>query len=363
MSDIIINEKTNSRLLHMDMLRVLAIFMVVFNHTGERGYMLFANQMDSFMYFPFMAFSIFCKIAVPIFFMISGALLLPKQESYKVLFKKRVLRMVVVLVLISVPYYYWLHRSEGIGILAFFTYIYKNSASTSLWYLYSYIGLLLMMPFLRSMIKNMQKKDFIYLIIGHVVLVGILPCLEYCMWGRGETINAAFSAVLFISQNIFFSLIGYYVEHVIDKNDCNKKTIFVSVLLSIVSIAITCLITYYQTIREIECSAEQLEMFFNCFICIPAMTVYIIMKLLSIKIKSQKCHRIWSILGASVFGVYLIEKILRALTDVVYVVLSPNIGSFVASLVWCLVTCCLSFLIVVSIKHISIIKSIVNKFI
>lgn len=173
MADIITNKKVTARLVHLDILRILAIFLVAFNHTGDRGYMLFANKTESVLYFPYMMFSVFCKIAVPIFFMISGALLLPKEESLKQLFQKRVLRMTAVLIMVSVPYYYLFLRSNGVSVSNFLTYIYGNSATTALWYLYSYIGLLLLLPFLRSMVKGMKQKDFIYLFIGYNVFVGM----------------------------------------------------------------------------------------------------------------------------------------------------------------------------------------------
>ena len=59
------------RLLHLDLLRIIAIFFVIFNHTGDRGYMLFTDNVGTALYFPYMAFSVLCKVAVPIFFMIS----------------------------------------------------------------------------------------------------------------------------------------------------------------------------------------------------------------------------------------------------------------------------------------------------
>lgn len=105
MLDSALIEPVNRRI-HLDLLRLVAIFMVVFNHTGDCGYMLFADKLNTPLYFPYLISSIFCKIAVPLFFMISGALLLPKQESFKQLFSKRILRMTIVLVLISVPYYF-----------------------------------------------------------------------------------------------------------------------------------------------------------------------------------------------------------------------------------------------------------------
>lgn len=358
-----LNKSKNMRLIHLDLLRIIAIYLVAFNHTSNRGYMLFANETETAMHFPYMMFSAFCKIAVPIFFMISGALLLPRQESLKQLFKKRILRMAVVLLLISIPYYYVFLRSKGISILNFLTYIYGNSATTSLWYLYSYIGLLFMLPFLRNMVKQMKHNDFIYLFIGYFVFTGVLPCLEYCLWGGNVTLNEDFSSVLFVTQNVFFALMGYYLEHVIDIKKFDKKVVFISIVLSIISIIITCLITNYRVSREGGCNTEQLEGFFNCFICIPAITVYLLIKSLGSKISGHKIQRVLSTFGSAVFGVYLIEKFCRILTGSVYSMLLPLVGSFISSLVWCLATCCIAFLVIISLKNIPILKNIVNKFI
>ena len=358
-----VQSKKPMRFLHMDILRVLAIFLVVFNHTAERGYTLFANSTDSILYFPYMMFSVFCKIAVPIFFMISGALLLPKDESLKQLFTKRILRMAVVLLLISVPFYFWLHRAEGIGITNFFTYIYSNCASTSLWYLYSYIGFLLLLPFLRSMVRNMKPNDFVYLIAGHIILTGIIPCAEYCIWKGNVALNESFSSVIFVTQNVFFALVGYYLEHVLDKKYYSRKNVILSVILSFISILVTCLMTHYQMISENIDSVERLEGFFNSFICIPAMAVYFLIKHLMANKNVSKSQKIITVLGASVFGVYLIEKFCRSLTKSAYLLTSPLIGSFLASLVWCFATCFVAFVIIITLKHIPILKKLVNKFI
>ena len=94
-----------------------------------------------------------------------------------------------------------------------------------------------------------------------------------------------------------------------------------------------------------------------------AIMVYFLIKYISYKKGFQKHQKIISILGASVFGVYLIEKIIRLLTRPVYAVLAPFLGSFIASLIWCFATCCLAFLIIVPLKNIPIIKKVVNKFI
>lgn len=350
------------RLLHLDLLRLLAIYLVIFNHTGDRGYFLFVNSENSPLYFPYMMISVLCKIAVPLFFMISGALLLPKKESLRTLFSKRILRMAVVLFLISVPYYFWLKRAHGMGVSDFFTYIYGNSASTSLWYLYSYIGLLLMLPFLRSMVQNMHHKDYIYLMVGHIVLVGVLPCMERCLWNGNVSVHESFSPVIFVSQSVFYALMGYYLEHVYEAKNYGLRTACISIGVSLIAIIVTCFMTH-PLVGNSAYSITEVEMYFNCFISVPAMTVYYSFKCLASKIQQLSIQKWLAILGSAVFGVYLIEKFVRSLTDHVYTLLSPIVGSMIASLIWVMIVLLIGLMIILPLKHIPIIKKIINKFI
>lgn len=356
------NLQNKNRFVHLDLLRIIAIFFVIYNHTGSYGYMLFASCISSPVSVFYLIISILCKIAVPLFFCVSGALLLKKDETLKQLFFKRIFRMIIVLVIVSVPYYYWLHRDNGTGILDFFRWIYTNSASSSLWYLYSYIALLLMLPFLRSMVKNMKQQEFVYLFIGHVFFVGVLPCLEYLLINKTNMIHDSFTPIIFITQSVFFVLMGYFFEHVYDITTLKKKHLFFCILSSVLAILFTCFITYYQTTIEV-CTPHQLERFFDCFICIPTFTIFILIKRLGITIKKKYSGHWISIAGSAVFGVYLIEKITRALLTKVYDILHPFIGSFFASLVWCFAVLVFSLIIIIILKRTPIIKKLVNKFI
>jgi len=267
------------------------------------------------------------------------------------------------LVLISVPYYLWLHRSQGLSLVRFLTFIYGNSASTSLWYLYSYIALLLIMPFLRCMVKSMQEQHFRYLIAGYILFFGLIPSLEYCLWKGNLTSHESFAPVLFQTPNIFYALTGYYLEHVAVCRRNRKNEIFQGIILSIVALTATCLLTHYQMVAAGHQDAHQLEYFFNCFICIPAMTLYNLVKYLGKNIKSAKQEKLLTFLGSAVFGIYLIEKFCRTLAGSLYSVLAPAVGSFCASLIWVFATFCLSLALVTFAKNAPVIKKVVNKFI
>ena len=85
-------DKTKGRKVYLEFLKIIAIYMVLFNHTGSRGFTLFTLAQGSVMY-PFYLFNaIFIKIAVPLFLMASGAVLLGKEESFQRILTVRFLR-------------------------------------------------------------------------------------------------------------------------------------------------------------------------------------------------------------------------------------------------------------------------------
>lgn len=83
------NNKVVGRKVYIDFLKIIAIYMVLFNHTETKGFVLFTIARTSKLYPLYLFNAIFIKIAVPLFLMTSGALLLGKSESYRDLMNKR----------------------------------------------------------------------------------------------------------------------------------------------------------------------------------------------------------------------------------------------------------------------------------
>ena len=93
----------NNRKSHIDVLRIVAAVFVVFIHTPAFSVY---QKLNGFHNWSYSAVSVIAKTSVPIFFMISGAVLLDKEESIGTILRKRVLRIVVVLFLFSL----WLYK-------------------------------------------------------------------------------------------------------------------------------------------------------------------------------------------------------------------------------------------------------------
>jgi len=70
-----------SRKYHIDVIKIFAIFMVVYNHTGDFGFLAYQQEGPVLLQMMQMIPSIVCKTAVPLFYMCTGALLLGKEES------------------------------------------------------------------------------------------------------------------------------------------------------------------------------------------------------------------------------------------------------------------------------------------
>lgn len=95
-----------TRTIYLDILRIIACLMVIFNHSNERGFLRFiSDDMETALWWINLFFSTMCKSAVPIFFMISGALLLRKEETICATYR-RIPRIFTDLVLFSLLYYW-----------------------------------------------------------------------------------------------------------------------------------------------------------------------------------------------------------------------------------------------------------------
>ena len=89
----------HGRMLYIDVMRILAAFFVIFNHSG--GYFMFPQYVsDPPRYWGYLFLSVFTKFAVPLFFAISGALLLNRpQEPLRKIWFGRIFKFALILFL------------------------------------------------------------------------------------------------------------------------------------------------------------------------------------------------------------------------------------------------------------------------
>ena len=236
--------------IHIEVMRILAIAMVIFNHTGTKGFMLFTVNRESVFYWGYMFLAIASKFAVPLFFMISGALLLGKEEAVSKILKKRVLKFFIIMLAGSLVVY--IHKLNG----DFSTFSFKElgeklyigNVTTAYWYFYAYLAFLLMLPFLRKLAKGMSNQEYVYM-IGLYLLLQVFPVLQlYSLIGLHYNENFTF---FIAEQLVFYPLLGYYLEHRLPEEKCNGKSILILAVLSVLAVLLCCVMTHrYCTIFE-----------------------------------------------------------------------------------------------------------------
>lgn len=83
---------------YFEFIRIIACSLVLFNHTT--GYHLYSMTSGVKQYI-YMCLAMVTKINVPLFFMISGAVLLDREESIVTVFKRRVFRIFLIIALVE----------------------------------------------------------------------------------------------------------------------------------------------------------------------------------------------------------------------------------------------------------------------
>lgn len=335
---------------YLELLRVFAIILVVFNHTRALGYSLYQNTESVLSYWLSLPVSIFCKVAVPIFFMISGTVLLSKQESIKELFKKRIIRIVLVILIFTFLQYLRILRvnpDSDFSILTYLAYCYSGNIIEPYWYLKAYLGMLLIVPFLRLLVSIMKKEHYLYLL--SVKCVTTIIALGYIY--SGYTTNVTF---LFEMDIIFYPLIGYYLANVLNKDDLkmwSKKCVLGPALI-IVLTGVTLLAHGY-----FEHNGQYTEMFHSAITWLLAMLLFLFAK--EIQFKSERWEKIIVTIGSCTFGVYLIEDVVRNQFEFLVPLLRQYLGEFVACVVFVLVSVFVGSVVIYIVKKIPYVNKLI----
>lgn len=324
----------NTRKTYIDILRLFAIFLVVSNHThlywGVHSWLFYTGDYaqsctTQILCYLSLLFSVICKAGVPVFFMISGALLLNKQETIGTLFKQRVLRFVVFILLFCVIQF--IHISEKRGELMGGTYFMnsllygKYDYIPVAWYLYAYLGILLMLPIARALIKGMTAQLFCYMISLQILICAVIPTVTYLASADAYpsmlAVHSYFpfaymdSSIPFTGmQWLYFMLLGYFVEHIVDMNRVSRKLWTLLILTSVVCVLLGGGMMYLQHERTHNLTQE--TPFLTCYLTIPLIVIYMGAKYIFSRIKvSARISAFIALIGMSVIVVFVVENILR----------------------------------------------------
>lgn len=194
---------------YISYLRVIATVFVILIHACT-GYL--NHFQDSNMNWNYANWvNSFTRCAVPIFVMISGALLLKKQEDTISFYRKRISKILLPLIFWTIIYliYHFIQYTH-FSTLAVNKIVeisvdkILHGANAHLWYLYMIIGLYLAIPYLRKIIIQSSLREIeIFLVIWLVSMI-LMNKLYYPVMPRFD--------LTFFSGYIGYLILGYYLS-------------------------------------------------------------------------------------------------------------------------------------------------------
>lgn len=312
--------------------------MVIYIHTGNLGRNLYALTEAPLLRYAYYVLAVIAETGVPLFFAVSGALLLGKQEPIRDILRKRVTRIVIILVLISACHYVYNYATgdyDFISIADFLKRLLSNDITGSMWFLYVYCMYLLILPFLRMLVRQMKDADYKYLFGFYLIAKGVIAIVISAL---NLTLEMdVYDSPLFANV-IIYPLIGYYVAHVMTAESCKKRNI-IYLLLYIIAACLAAVMSYHMGVARDEFSQYRNGLFSSA---LTGLMVYIIFYFARVLFENEKADTkagtIICTLGQCTFGVYLIERFVRERLFGMYDALMPYLTRIGAAFVMVIVT-------------------------
>ena len=321
----------NQKKLYIEVLRILAILMVLYVHSGTRAQHHFMVESSGISYYICIILLCITRTCNMLFFMISGTLLLHKEESIRTILVHRVLRMVLIIMIFGLIQYYFNYRENpiiGFSMDVYFKIVYSSRIIEQYWFLHAYLAFLLLLPFMRFIARSMKKEHFLYLSGLYLLIEGILPIIERVWDNQRIAIDISLNAI-----EIFFPLIGYYLTKVYDFEGLEKK----KKVKDLAVINIFGAVALFLCVRETKLILETQDilMVYNGLLFVMAITIFMDIRYIFTRFKVPDIlSKIIVFIGGGVFGVYLMEVELRNDFAFIYDTIQPRTNWLLATVVW-----------------------------
>lgn len=318
--------KQNSRIVWMDLLKGIAIFMMIAVHCtdnvtpaerSEPWYNLWGSLYGSVM-----------RPAIPLFVMVTGALLLPVRENLQTFYGKRLSRLIVPFLIWSVFYnlFPWFTGLLGLSpeiINDFFVWAVPSqdfqdawhnilmipfnfsTFAVQMWYVYLLIGLYLYMPVFSAWIRQSSAKEqqfFLALWFVSLFIPYLRQYLTHDLWGTCSW-NEFHMLYYFAGFNGYLLLGHYLTQYPIS---CKKSTL---VFWGTCSFVIGFCITFFgfKSVTSIPGqSAEMTELFYTyCSPNVLLMSLPIFLGAQRLEIRSDRMKRTLRSISTSTLGIWM----------------------------------------------------------
>jgi surface polysaccharide O-acyltransferase-like enzyme len=303
-------------------LRLLAMFAVIVLHTASP--LLFRyNNVPVNNWIIADTYNAIVRFAVPMFVMITGALLLHREYELSSFLKKRIGRLILPFLFWSLVYigYQWyieiiVFSDDAWANVKLILSQLKTGASYHLWYVYLLIGLYLFIPILSRFVRNATEKEILYfLAIWFLTILISKPYLTQ--------FDTAVDLRYFTGY-IGYLVLGYYLAY---KRFTIPYLAFPALLIFAACVVLITCGTYYLQIKDHELSTFFYEPI-GPFVVALSASVFLAAKNIKVKMKPI-FNTIFLNAGKYTLGIYLIHALvlnILELNNITYDIFNPIVS-------------------------------------
>lgn len=322
-----------NRVVWLDVVRFVAMFTVVCCHCADPFNFYSGEPSAELEQIKFWgaAYGAFLRPCVPLFVMITGALLLPVRGETSVFYKKRISRVFWPFLLWSVLYnlFPWITGLLGFKpevILDFFPYSgeeatrqalsvsLKNIAEIPLnfslldvhmWYIYLLIGLYLYLPIFSAWVEKASEKAQLWFLAAWGITTLLPYYYEYVspyLWGSCSW--NSFGMLYYFAGFDGYLLLGHYLRN---KDWSLGRILSFGVPMFLVGFAVT-FFGFRHVTSLPEYSDELLELFFTYnSLNVVMMTIPFFLLAKKVNVRSELVRKLLANLTICGFGVYMVH--------------------------------------------------------
>lgn len=275
------------RSINLDLLRIIACILILMMHSPIPN----ANANGMFL----SSLSYFSASGIGLFFMISGALLLPLNLDVKNFLKKRFTKVVFPAIIWSLLYLCAniLMLDKSIGVKELLSIPFSAQGTPVLWFIYTLLGLYLLAPILSRWLQVASRQELeFYLVLWSISLC--YPFLKYVV-----DINTSNTGILYyFSGYVGYFVLGYYLKTY--PNRISWKMLLPALAVSIV-VPVIC------KLQHIEVDFYDLFWYLSIFVVIQCACWWRAICSIVQRAFGKKTSRFITKLSKMTFGIYLIH--------------------------------------------------------
>lgn len=296
----------------VDFVRVVAAFLVIVVHVTTHYFEQFSPRFSFASWLTATAFASVARICVPLFFLLTGYLLLRPDISAFPFWRRRLRKL-------SVPWLFWslvfiayrcLHHKNQISGLSALRLLLADEVYYHLWFFYVMFGICLAIPFLAPLLKTSCQRLFLTACLFWCITVVILPTT-----GRWLSNHTGANCQIAIDVPVLTGFIGFPMLGVLlGKVDLSPGRIRLAIILMCGSICATFSLTVWQCLRS-EKAVETFFSYSDPAVVIASCAAFYLCRC----IKATRAHEVSRIFAPLTLGVYLIHPlVLESVEQFVY---------------------------------------------